>query len=68
MSDLSLADELEFESWPQEKKELAAKYLATRANFFIDRQWDAGYDAGYERGKIVGYRLGRAQSAETDKR
>lgn len=59
MDDLSLAEELEFESLPQRLQDLAIKYLDEHwekvANYVA---YQAGYDAGFERGKLVGYRLG----------
>lgn len=48
MSDLTIADELEFESWPKEKQELAKRYLI---DHFFPKDYNQGYDDGYE----VGY-------------
>lgn len=51
----TVADELEFDSWPEEQKKLAFRVLGEPET----SNWNDGYNSGYARGYQVGLARGR---------
>jgi len=46
--DISVADQLEFESWPKEQQDLAKRYLEQLdPDLLIQVAYDHGYHSGY---------------------
>lgn len=58
MPDLTVANELEFESWPKEQQELAMRVCREKL--------EKGYDEGYDEGYNVGYKAGLRQANGSD--
>lgn len=64
--DISIAEEIEFESWPEEQRKLAEKYLGVRLEIINNLQYelehleDIYHKIGYDEGVEVGRRDMRA--------
>lgn len=73
----TVADELEFDSWPEEQKELARRVLASQAGPAEDEMeerlsnersegYSDGYSVGYEDGYDTGYEAAEKAAIEDE--
>lgn len=58
MARVSVGDELEFASWPQEQQDLVKKLFGYSRQAAYDEGYESGRDAGYNAGVTSGYEEG----------
>lgn len=64
-TDISVEDELEFESWPEEQKTLAQLYFFNHPELLVesdglhDHVFQRGYNSGYAKGYDAGFARGK---------